>query len=162
LLPKVRAAGVDDLIMANGFSCQEQIAMSDRHALHLAQVFQIAWHSNPVGDGYPEAPWVRARQAAVNRAMRRSAIALGGAATLRIYGIGNLETAAAGVAPASDALALGLGSAYPNFGVARESPPRLLAPRQLPARRESAMPVNRSCARPTIKASLAHLAATRR
>src|SRR5262249_33436159 len=43
LLPAVREAAEDTLIIADGFSCREQIAqLTDRHALHLAQVLQLA------------------------------------------------------------------------------------------------------------------------
>src|SRR5258705_12453697 len=43
LLPHVRAAGSETLIVADGFSCREQIAQStDRVALHLADVLAIA------------------------------------------------------------------------------------------------------------------------
>jgi Fe-S oxidoreductase len=43
LLPAVRAAGRDTLIIADGFSCREQIAQStDRHAVHLAEVLDLA------------------------------------------------------------------------------------------------------------------------
>jgi Fe-S oxidoreductase len=43
LLPEVRQAKETDLIIANGFSCQEQISQqTDRAALHLAQVLQLA------------------------------------------------------------------------------------------------------------------------
>jgi Fe-S oxidoreductase len=39
LLPAVRAAAEDTLIIADGFSCREQIAQATgRHALHLAEV----------------------------------------------------------------------------------------------------------------------------
>src|SRR5258708_35016791 len=38
LLPKVRAAAPDTLIISNGFSCREQISQStNRQALHLSQ-----------------------------------------------------------------------------------------------------------------------------
>jgi FAD/FMN-containing dehydrogenase/Fe-S oxidoreductase len=48
LLPAVRQAPADWLIIADGFSCREQIAQStNRHALHLAEVLQMALHSNP-------------------------------------------------------------------------------------------------------------------
>jgi FAD/FMN-containing dehydrogenase/Fe-S oxidoreductase len=57
LLPAVRAAAEDTLIIADGFSCQEQIAHgSDRRALHLAQVLQLAMlhgESGPPGH-FPE------------------------------------------------------------------------------------------------------------
>jgi len=39
LLPAVRAAGANDLLVSNGFSCREQIAQnSPRRAVHLAEV----------------------------------------------------------------------------------------------------------------------------
>jgi FAD/FMN-containing dehydrogenase/Fe-S oxidoreductase len=57
LLPAVREAAKDTLIIADGFSCQEQIAHgTDRRALHLAQVFQLAMRygqDGPPGD-HPE------------------------------------------------------------------------------------------------------------
>ncbi|MGC2371802.1 MAG: heterodisulfide reductase-related iron-sulfur binding cluster, partial [Candidatus Sulfotelmatobacter sp.] len=43
LMPAVRQAPSDWLIIADGFSCREQIAQgSGRHALHLAEVLQMA------------------------------------------------------------------------------------------------------------------------
>jgi Fe-S oxidoreductase len=43
LLPAVREADHDTLIIANGFSCREQIAQTtDRRALHLSEVIQLA------------------------------------------------------------------------------------------------------------------------
>ncbi len=43
LLPAVRKASPDCLIVANGFSCREQIKQcTDRRALHLAEVIQMA------------------------------------------------------------------------------------------------------------------------
>jgi FAD/FMN-containing dehydrogenase/Fe-S oxidoreductase len=43
LLPCVRDAALDTLIIANGFSCREQIAQAtDRQALHIAQVLKLA------------------------------------------------------------------------------------------------------------------------
>src|SRR5581483_6815864 len=45
LLPAVRKAGGETLIVADGFSCREQIAQeTNRQALHLAEVIQIAQH----------------------------------------------------------------------------------------------------------------------
>jgi hypothetical protein len=50
LLPAVRAAPRDALIVADGFSCREQIAQTtDRRALHLAQVLQMALREGPGG-----------------------------------------------------------------------------------------------------------------
>jgi len=43
LLPAVRQAAEDTLIVADGFSCREQIAQATgRQALHLAEVLQMA------------------------------------------------------------------------------------------------------------------------
>jgi len=61
LLPAVRNAAKDTLIIADGFSCQEQIAQTtDRRALHLAQVIQMAMHegSSEPGEEYPETGYV--------------------------------------------------------------------------------------------------------
>jgi hypothetical protein len=61
LLPYVRGAAKDTLIIANGFSCREQISQTtDRHALHLAQVIQMAMREGsyePGGD-YPERKYI--------------------------------------------------------------------------------------------------------
>ncbi|MBX6311739.1 MAG: FAD-binding oxidoreductase [Isosphaeraceae bacterium] len=54
LLPAVRRADPDTLIVADGFSCREQIAdLTGRGALHLAQLIQMAMHEGPSGP--PEA-----------------------------------------------------------------------------------------------------------
>jgi Fe-S oxidoreductase len=61
LLPAVRNASADTLIIADGFSCREQIAQTtDRQALHLAQVIQMALHgaSSERALDYPEAAYV--------------------------------------------------------------------------------------------------------
>jgi FAD/FMN-containing dehydrogenase/Fe-S oxidoreductase len=43
LLPEVRKASEDTLLIADGFSCREQISQTtNRHALHLAEVLQMA------------------------------------------------------------------------------------------------------------------------
>jgi len=48
LLPAVRSASQDTLIIADGFSCREQIAhCTNRRALHLAEVIQMAMHESP-------------------------------------------------------------------------------------------------------------------
>jgi FAD/FMN-containing dehydrogenase/Fe-S oxidoreductase len=45
LLPAVRAAANDTIIVANGYSCREQIAQcSERQALHIAEVAALALH----------------------------------------------------------------------------------------------------------------------
>jgi Fe-S oxidoreductase len=51
LLPAVREATRDTIIVADGFSCREQIAQgTDREALHLAQVLQMALLNEAVGE----------------------------------------------------------------------------------------------------------------
>ncbi len=43
LLPEVRAANADTLIVTNGYSCREQIGqLAGRHAMHLAEVLRMA------------------------------------------------------------------------------------------------------------------------
>ena len=55
LLPAVRAAPKETLILADGFSCREQIAqMTDRHALHVSQVLQMALYNQDASAPYPE------------------------------------------------------------------------------------------------------------
>jgi Fe-S oxidoreductase len=50
LLPKVRDASPYTLVMTDGFSCRSQIAHgSERRALHLAQVIQMAMREGPNG-----------------------------------------------------------------------------------------------------------------
>ena len=50
LLPKVREADDDTLVITNGFSCREQIEQqTERGGMHLAQVIQMALHEGPAG-----------------------------------------------------------------------------------------------------------------
>jgi Fe-S oxidoreductase len=65
LLPAVREAGEETLIISDGFSCREQIAQTtDRRALHLAQVIQMAMHEDQgaVAKAYPEAGYTASNQ----------------------------------------------------------------------------------------------------
>ncbi len=92
LLPAVRQAPTDWLIVADGFSCREQIAQeTDRHALHLAEVLQMAIREatetpegfpmfDPAPQHYPEDEWVRPHQAAVEKSMKRTGLAVAGIA----------------------------------------------------------------------------------
>jgi FAD/FMN-containing dehydrogenase/Fe-S oxidoreductase len=62
LLPMLRNAAKDTLIIADGFSCREQIAQTtDRRALHLAQVIHMAMHQHFIApvDGDAEAAYLR-------------------------------------------------------------------------------------------------------
>ena len=80
LLPAARAAADDTLIITDGFSCREQIAQTtDRQALHVAQVLQMALRQGPEGPAgaHPEreyigmeaTPAVRRREVAVGAAL---------------------------------------------------------------------------------------------
>jgi Fe-S oxidoreductase/FAD/FMN-containing dehydrogenase len=97
LLPAVRSAPADCLIIADGFSCREQIAQgTDREALHLAEVLQMALAQgrdggpaveNSATNGedavrqpslpYPESFRVRQRHAEVQASMKRAGMGLG-------------------------------------------------------------------------------------
>ncbi len=78
LLPAVRQALPSTLLIADGFSCKEQIRQfTDRHALHIAEVLALAMRdSEMAGTDYPERPMVAERR----RAERRSMIGAGVAA----------------------------------------------------------------------------------
>jgi Fe-S oxidoreductase len=90
LLPAVRQAPTDWLIVADGFSCREQIAQeTDRHALHLAEVLQMALRESiespdgiPLFESaprhYPEDAWVRPHEAAISRSMKRTGLTMAG------------------------------------------------------------------------------------
>jgi FAD/FMN-containing dehydrogenase/Fe-S oxidoreductase len=84
LLPEVRSADENVLIIADGFSCQEQIEQeTSRTALHTAQVLQMALHQVQVTAGEcPETPVVRQRLAGQRKARMRAlgALAVGVAA----------------------------------------------------------------------------------
>src|SRR5579864_2429834 len=80
LLPAVRQAPAEWLIIADGFSCREQIAQgTGRHALHLAEVLQMALQPSALDedDPYPESRLVRERQSEVTASMKRAGIAAG-------------------------------------------------------------------------------------
>ena len=78
LLPAVRAASPETLVIADGFSCREQIAQgTNRHALHLAEVLQMALRQgnsrdSHTPDAFPEAPSVTLRQAAIRHSMQKT------------------------------------------------------------------------------------------
>jgi Fe-S oxidoreductase len=92
LLPAVRQAPTDWLIVADGFSCREQIAQeTDRHALHLAEVLQMALREDaetpegfpmfdPAPQYYPEDAWIRPHEAAIRKSMKRTGLAVAGIA----------------------------------------------------------------------------------
>jgi FAD/FMN-containing dehydrogenase/Fe-S oxidoreductase len=92
LLPEVRKAGEDELIIADGFSCREQISQcTDRKSLHMAQVMALAIRhgANGPAEGPPEAELVRAqrrefRKAAAWTAGLFAAGAIGGALLVKV------------------------------------------------------------------------------
>ena len=60
LLPKVREAAKSTLIIADGFSCREQIkSATDRRGMHLAQVIKMALDQSSPRTSYPEKIYVR-------------------------------------------------------------------------------------------------------
>jgi FAD/FMN-containing dehydrogenase/Fe-S oxidoreductase len=78
LLPAVRKAQSNWLIIADGFSCREQIAQStDRHALHVAEVLQMCLNGAPGDDPHPESASLHQRETEVRRSMHRAGMGLG-------------------------------------------------------------------------------------
>ncbi|HSU71224.1 MAG TPA: hypothetical protein VLI70_07175 [Micrococcaceae bacterium] len=79
LLPLVRGAAPECLIIADGFSCREQIAQNTgRRALHLAQVLRLGMQIDAL-DAYPEnGAWVPPAHPAGSR-RRRTLLAAAGA-----------------------------------------------------------------------------------
>ncbi len=80
LLPAVRKAPADWLIIADGFSCREQIAQGTRRqALHLAEVLQMALElPSPASPAeFPELCRARQRDAEVLGSMTEAALGLG-------------------------------------------------------------------------------------
>jgi FAD/FMN-containing dehydrogenase/Fe-S oxidoreductase len=85
LLPAVRQADRDSLVIANGFSCKTQIEQSGvgRRALHVAQAIKMAREQGPKGvcGAAPEVPYYQAKPepGAGRRAARVAAPALAAA-----------------------------------------------------------------------------------
>jgi hypothetical protein len=78
LLPAVRQAPLSTVIMADGFSCREQIAQeTGRHALHLAEVMQMG---ESKGEMYPEEELAERRKTTRRKARMQAAVALAGIA----------------------------------------------------------------------------------
>jgi FAD/FMN-containing dehydrogenase/Fe-S oxidoreductase len=81
LLPAVRKASPDCLIIADGFSCREQIAQcTNRHALHLAEIISMATGEGAIDELYPERAQVEARQVQLTRSMATAGLGLAGIA----------------------------------------------------------------------------------
>jgi FAD/FMN-containing dehydrogenase/Fe-S oxidoreductase len=82
LLPAVRQAPPDWLIIADGFSCREQIAQcTSRRALHLAEILQMALDTPHAPNSqesrqYPESTISRHHEAEVFQSMKRAGLGL--------------------------------------------------------------------------------------
>lgn len=81
LLPAVRSAPASTFILADGFSCREQIAQrTERHALHLADALHLAITEGPNGPpngAFPESHIVERAKAEQKRSMVRAGIVTG-------------------------------------------------------------------------------------
>jgi len=89
LLPAVREAGSDTLVIANGFSCKTQIeqAGTERRALHVAQAIKMAREHGIEGylAGRPEEPYYGAKpQPGTRRRATRLGTMAAGAAALAL------------------------------------------------------------------------------
>lgn len=81
LLPEVRKAGLETIIVADGFSCKEQIAQeTNRHALHLAEVLKMGLRAEtkPLPEIFPEKQFVAPRKAAQKRSMIQAGLITAG------------------------------------------------------------------------------------
>jgi hypothetical protein len=90
LLPEVRRAPRDQLIVSDGFSCREQIAqLTDRRALHLAELLHLAGQTGPRGPAgdFPERAWVH-DYAAESRPSTAAVAGLAGLAIAGVWGLG--------------------------------------------------------------------------
>jgi hypothetical protein len=83
LLPEVRKAGLKTILIADGFSCREQISqLSNRRALHTAEVLKLAIDAgySAVDGQLPESQIFAEEKAAHARASRDAALILACAA----------------------------------------------------------------------------------
>jgi Fe-S oxidoreductase len=83
LLPAVRKASPECLIIADGFSCREQIAQcTNRQALHLAEVISMATRDRSVGSQqhYPERAQAERKQIQLRRSMTTAGLGMLGIA----------------------------------------------------------------------------------
>ncbi len=75
LLPAVARADDETILIADGFSCREQISQSTtRHALHTAEVLNMALHEGPNGvrHGFPEGRIVHQRLQGIRESQHRA------------------------------------------------------------------------------------------
>jgi FAD/FMN-containing dehydrogenase/Fe-S oxidoreductase len=85
LLPAVRSAAEETIVVANGFSCKTQIEQSGsgRRALHVAQVMKLARERGSAG-GKPEDGYYGAKPAAPRDLRVKRAVALAAAGALAV------------------------------------------------------------------------------
>jgi FAD/FMN-containing dehydrogenase/Fe-S oxidoreductase len=86
LLPTVRDAAPETLVVADGFSCRSQIEQAEtgRRALHIAQVLALAHEYGPAGPAgaHPERAAPARPRPRPARAASRAAVAIGAAAAV--------------------------------------------------------------------------------
>jgi FAD/FMN-containing dehydrogenase/Fe-S oxidoreductase len=91
LLPAVRKAARDTIIVADGFSCREQIAQSTgRKALHAAQVLHMAMQESAIGE-LPEKRYAEEPAALDVRKVAWKAAGIAGGIALLAGGVGLLR-----------------------------------------------------------------------
>ena len=79
LLPAVRRAGLSTVILADGFSCREQVSqLTNRHPLHFAELLSLAIQGDGLGfRTLPETEVLAPHKQAVRQSKVRAAVALG-------------------------------------------------------------------------------------
>jgi Fe-S oxidoreductase len=87
LLPRVRKEPLTTVIIADGFSCKEQIAQqSNRQALHLAEVMQMGLHNGPQGN-CPEERLMQSRKARQKWSMVQAGLITAGVLATCLIGL---------------------------------------------------------------------------
>jgi Fe-S oxidoreductase len=87
LLPSVRGASANTLIVTDGFSCREQIEQqTNRKGLHLAQVLQMSLHQHNSDKvpAYAEKMYIDGMQLKAPRKMRNTLLIAGSVALVTI------------------------------------------------------------------------------
>jgi hypothetical protein len=68
LLPEVRKAELSTLLIADGFSCREQISqLTQRQALHTAELLSLAMNPSGLSDQQPPEYYIAQRRKAAKR-----------------------------------------------------------------------------------------------
>jgi len=85
LLPAVRQAPSDWLIIADGFSCREQIAQNtNRRAMHVVEVLQIALQPSALDkdDPFPESRAAKEQETEIRASMTQAGLTVGAVAAV--------------------------------------------------------------------------------